>query len=252
MKAQLSVVGNVVRKTGNPHFLEIECAKTKRAHDLGDESGLFLTPKVIRFNVRDGELDFERLTGLRSLDDLWHEKDPRLGCFLVKAGRALSAVHAGMRLPPDLKLHLPGDWSESQVPTGFLHGDFTLANVFVQEPTERFVILDWSAAPILHYPVTFGPVCFDIHWFLFFLYQTVKHRSGAAALAEAFWHGYESRAGCEVSAAAMEMERVRITPLLKDLVFQQLGRRQWHKKGLFLMTQSLVYYRWRCFRPGVG
>ena len=57
---------------------------------------------------------------------------------------------------------LPGKWVTGDEARGFLHGDFTLANVCVEETTDRVVIVDWSAAPILGEAVTVGPVYFDV------------------------------------------------------------------------------------------
>jgi len=254
VKEHVRVVGDIVRKTGDSGFLEIECEKTARAHELGEESGLFLAPRVIRFDPDDGELDIERLSGLRSLGHLLNDEDKRLPSFVGKAGCALAAVHAGLRLPDDLTSQLPGDWSTSQAPSCFLHGDFTLANIFVQEPTERLVILDWSSAPILDSPVTVGPTWFDIHWFLYYLYQSMplkpRQRARADELAETFCQEYLSRDKLGVTTELIESEQTRITPFLKDLVHHRKRERPWFKRVPFLMRQSLAYSRWRRFSPG--
>ena len=253
MKTHLRFVGDIVRKTGDSSSLKVECEKTARAQELGEESGLFLTPKVIRFDAGDGEFEMVRLSGLRSLDQLLDDSDPRLPSAVGKAGCALAAVHAGLRLPADLRRELPGDWNASRVPTACLHGDFTLANVFLQEPTERLVILDWASAPTLEELVTVGPVWFDIHWFLYYLYQSMPLRPGqrarAAELAEVFCEGYLSRDEIGVTAQVIESERNRITPFLQALVFKRTGGKPWHKKGPFLLKQLLAYSRWRRFTP---
>jgi tRNA A-37 threonylcarbamoyl transferase component Bud32 len=249
VKANLRFDGKVVRKTGNPAFLRVEYEKTVRAHELGEQSGLFSTPRALRFDAQKGMLEFERVDGLKPLGQVVAGEDPRTSDLLRKAGRVLAAIHAGLLLPDDLTKELPGGWRSSSTVSRFLHGDFTLANVCIQEPTGRLVVLDWSSAPIYKDAVTVGPVSFDILWFLYNLFEAMplklKHSVPAAKLASAFYEGYLSADQSGVTVDSLASDRTRMTTVFRAVIMERMGDRPWYKKGLFLARQLLAYTRWR-------
>ena len=253
MENRLRFVGNVVRKTGDPAFLEIEHEKMERARTLGEQTGLFVVAKVVGFDAPGGVLDIERLAGLKNLEVLLQGEDGRMCDLLGATGRALAAVHAGLRLPADMEKSLPGKWVAGDEARGFLHGDFTLANVCVEETTDRVVIVDWSAAPILGEAVTVGPVYFDVLWFLYYLFQSMPLKMmcffRGNELARAFVDGYLSADKKGVTVESLGKFRSQMTPYLRNLVLHRLRARPWHKKPLFLGRQLWAYARWRSFTP---
>jgi len=244
-------IGNVVRKTGKPGFVRIEYKKAQQARELGEQSGLFVVPRVVSYDPVAGILDFERLTGLKTLEILLQEGDGRLIDLLRKAGCALAVVHKKLHLPQDMKRRLPGEWMTND--EVFLHGDFTLANVCLQESTERLVIVDWSAARILEEAATVGPVDFDILWFLYDLFQSMPMRRtfffGGGDLVDAFWRGYVSGYEKGVNRESFEYSRLQMTPFLRKAVLFRMQFRPWYKKGAFLARQRWAYRRWRSFKP---
>jgi len=249
VKASVHFDGKVVRKTGNPAFLSVECEKTVRAHELGEQSGLFFTPRVLRFDAQKGVLEFERVDGLKPLGQILAGEDPRALDLLRKTGRVLAAIHAGLLLPDDLTRELPGGCRSSSTVSRFLHGDFTLANVCIQEPTGRLVVLDWSSAPFYKDAVTVGPVSFDILWFLYNLFEAIplklKHSVPAAKLASAFYEGYLSADKSGVTVDSLASDRTRMTTVFRAATIKRMGDRPWYRKGLFLARVLLAYARWR-------
>ena len=95
----MELIGDIVRKTGEPEVLVIEAAKATRAFEIGRDSGLFNVPKVLNFDADTGVLDFEKIDDLATLLDLAIRKDQRLLELLRKTGRALGVVHGQLTLP---------------------------------------------------------------------------------------------------------------------------------------------------------
>ena len=74
----MEIVGDIIRKNGEPGMLAIEAAKASRAYDIGKDCGLFYVPKIVNFDAKTGVLEFERLNGLVTLLDVAARKDGRL------------------------------------------------------------------------------------------------------------------------------------------------------------------------------
>ena len=74
----MEIVGEIIRKTGEPGALAIEAAKASMAFDIGKDCGLFYAPKVVNFDAKTGVLEFERLNSLVTLLDMAARRDERV------------------------------------------------------------------------------------------------------------------------------------------------------------------------------
>jgi len=194
----MELIGDVVRKTGEPSLLAVEAAKAFRGFAIGKDSGLFRVPKVVKFDPEAGLLDFERLDGLVTLLDLAVRRDERLARLLEKTGRALAVIHEKLTLPETMKYELPPEWLGPREQNVFIHGDFACINVCYHETSDELVIVDWSAAPSVGRTPTFGSRYFDILMFISSLFHGAPCRDvlrwGGPAMSRAFLAGYRNAA----------------------------------------------------------
>lgn len=192
----MELIGDCVRKTGEPSLLAVEAAKASRGFAIGKDSGLFRVPKVASFDAEAGLLDFERLNGLVTLLDLAVRKDGRLAGLLEKAGRALAVIHEKLTLPEAMKHELPPQWLEPSGQNIFIHGDFACINVCYHEKSDELVIVDFSAAPSVGRTPTFGSRYFDILMFISSLFHGAPCRQvlswDGPGMSRAFLAGYRS------------------------------------------------------------
>ncbi|MHC4228705.1 MAG: BUD32 family EKC/KEOPS complex subunit [Planctomycetota bacterium] len=190
----MEFVGDIIRKTGESNLLAVEAAKASRAYEIGKDSGLFVVPKVVGFDIEAGVLEFERLNGLVTLLDLAVRRDRRLHELLGKTGQALGIIHRDLTLPEDMKHELPPGWMAAADENVFIHGDFACINVCFHEPSGNLVILDWSAAPMVGRTPTYGSRYFDILLFVSSLFHGAPYRRilswDSKEMADTFLKGY--------------------------------------------------------------
>jgi aminoglycoside phosphotransferase (APT) family kinase protein len=249
----MEIVGEIIRKTGEPGTLAIEAAKVSGAFDIGKDCGLFYVPKVINFDAGAGVLEFERLDGLVTLLDMAVRKDKRLFELLKNAGQALAVIHEKLALPEQMKHELPPEWMTCPDKNVFIHGDFAGFNLCFDESAGRLVILDWSSAPFLGNAATFGSRFFDIIWFVIFLFygapKSCLFNWDAAAMADTFLAGY-----AESRPEIIQRLRVDFKPLMRryyrKTVWYLAKQRSWYKAARYLIYQLLIYPRFARYRPG--
>jgi len=249
----MEVVGEIIRKTGEPGMLAIEAAKASRAFGIGKEYNQFYVPKVVKFDSDAGMLEFERLNGLVTLLDMAARKDQRLFEVLNKAGQALAVIHEKLNLPEDMKYELPAEWMLYPGDNVFIHGDFAGFNLCFDESTGRLVILDWSSAPLLGNVATYGSRFFDIIWFITFIFYGAPWRClfnwDAPAMANAFLAGY-----AESHPEIIQRLSVDFQPLMRryyrKTVWYLAKQRSWYKAVRYLLYQLLIYPRFTRYRPG--
>ena len=190
----MEMIGDVVRKTGEPNLLAVEAAKASAGFAIGKDSGLFRVPKVVKLDPEAGLLDFERLDGLVTLLDLAVRRDKRLAGLLEQTGRALAVIHEKLTLPEAMKHELPPEWSGPREQNVFIHGDFACINVCHYETSNELVIVDWSAAPSVGRTPTFGSPHFDILMFISSLFHGAPCRDvfswDGPGMSRAFLAGY--------------------------------------------------------------
>lgn len=249
----MEVIGEIIRKTGEPDSLAIEVAKTSKAFDIGKDCRLFYVPKVVNFDAKAGVLELERLHGMVTLLDMAARKDHRLFELLKKVGQALAAIHEKLVLPEEMKHKLPTQWMASPGDNVFIHGDFAGFNLCYDESSDRLVILDWSSAPLLGNVATYGSRFFDIIWFVIFLFYGAPRRCllnwDATAMANAFLAGYAERHPEIIQRLSFDFK-----PLMRryycKTVWYLAKQRSWYKAVRYLLYQLLIYPRFARYRPG--
>ncbi|MHC4437635.1 MAG: phosphotransferase family protein [Planctomycetota bacterium] len=251
----MEVIGEIMRKTGEPGTLEIEAAKASKAFDIGKDCRLFYVPKVVNFDAKTGVLEFERLHGLVTLLDMAARKDERLLELLKKAGQALGVIHEQLVLPEEMKHDLPAEWMACPGDNVYIHGDFAGFNLCFNESTGRLVILDWSSAPLLGNVVTYGSRFFDIIWFVIFIFYGAPRRClfnwDAQNMADAFLSGYAEYHPEIIQRLSSDFE-----PLMRryyhKTVWYLAKQRSWYKAARYLLYQFMIYPRFASYRPGQG
>ena len=251
----MEVIGEIIRKTGEPGTLAIEATKASAAFDIGNECGLFYIPKIVNFNAKNGVLEFERLNGLVTLLDLAARKDERLSEILKTAGQALSVIHKKLVLPEEMKRELPVEWMATADENVFIHGDFAGFNLCFDELSGRLVILDWCSAPLLGNVVTYGSRFFDIIWFVIFIFYGAPRLCffnwDAQGMANAFLSGYAESHPEIIQRLSSDYEPL-MRRYYRKTVWYLAKQRSWYKAARYLLYQLTIYPRFASFNPGHG
>jgi hypothetical protein len=175
----------------------LEVLKTRASHSIGEATGFFRVPRVLKLDESFGEMSFEEISGLKPLRQLIVERDPEVSSFLWRAGRALAVVHEQLTLPGDATIPLPKEWMAPKEDNVYVHGDFAGLNLCASSQPGEVVIIDWSLAPYFRSPGTFGSRWFDIIWFVLYLHQGVAREAlghwNPRALAAAWLAGYQQQ-----------------------------------------------------------
>jgi aminoglycoside phosphotransferase (APT) family kinase protein len=249
----MEILGDIIRKTGEPGTLAIEAAKSSMAFDIGKDCGLFYVPKVINFDAETRVLEFERLSGLVTLLEVAARKDQRLFELLKQAGQALAVVHEKLLLPEEMKHELPPEWMARPDDNVFIHGDFAGFNLCFDDTSGRLVILDWSSAPLLGNVATYGSKFFDIIWLVIFIFYGAPRRClfnwDAPAMANAFLAGYAER-----NPEIIKRLSGDFMPLMRryyrKTVWYLAGQRSRYKAARYLLYQFMIYQRFARYHPG--
>lgn len=241
--------GETVSKRGAVAKLSLEREKGRRARAIGLQTDRYHVPRVVRLDVDEGIIEFERVPHLKTLRQLVVAGDSRLPQVFTRVGGALAAIHDALELPDNLKKRLPPEWMDPET-NACLHGDFTADNVCIREPDGTLVIVDWCTAPLLDSLATYGSFYFDLLWFLHFLFHCVPPGMYDArkTLADAFLRGYAAATSRELDAAKFDDFRRRFGPLLDNRVRRQTSLRPWFKKIPFRLRQRLALRAWRRYR----
>ncbi len=243
----MELIGDIIRKTGEPDVLVVEAAKASRAFEIGRDSGLFYVPKVLNFDADAGVLDFEKISDLATLLDLAIRKDQRLFGLLRKTGQVLAIIHRQLTLPGEMRHELMPEWMDPSGENVFIHGDFATINVCFHEPSDSLVILDWSAAPLIGRIPTFGSRYFDILWFTNCMFGGVPYKRifswDAEGMADAFLKGYAGEASVE-KLNELQDYLPKICQLQKKNIRYLAGR---HSSPLgtaaYIFSQLIMYPR---------
>jgi hypothetical protein len=226
-RRQVIVTPDVVHKFQEPAAAQVELVKTRRAQQLGRQSGLFEVPKIIHAELGEGLLVFERTVDIVPLSSRL-SRGERAGDVVRRAALALAFVHDNLRIPPEFRVCLPPLWqSENRAAQVALHGDFNVHNVWVHEPTDRLVILDWATTDHAGPKVTQGPWCFDAAWFIgsMFIRRWGSLKGGVADLAHRFISTYVRRRGAAVDPAMFAPYMQRVLQQIADAY--QVDARGW-------------------------
>ena len=243
--------GTIARKTGDSSVLAVEAVKTQLAAKIGQSSGLFYVPKVLKFDAKAGILEFERLRGLVTLREVAAQKGTKIYDLLSRTGEALAVVHDNLVLPDEMREELSAEWVDKDGENVFIHGDFGGFNVCYHEPTDRIVILDWSTAPLLKRTPTFGSRFFDVLWFVGFLFMSSGNKKtfswDAEGMSKAFLKGYACRYSSQNMQDKLLHKKKSLLHLQKRCILFVARHRRMDRGLLFLLVQMSLYCRLKRF-----
>jgi tRNA A-37 threonylcarbamoyl transferase component Bud32 len=144
---------DVIVKTQGPEASRRERLRTQAGHIVGEQTGLFVVPRIITFDDARGQLVFERLP-VFGLQEALADRNRGL-VILERVAHALAAIHRGMASG--------GKAAKAGVP---LHGDFGLTNVLYLPASDRLAIIDWANAEWIGFDGDYGPPELDVAVFL--------------------------------------------------------------------------------------
>jgi hypothetical protein len=155
---------HTVTKTAAPELMQIEVEKTRRAHQIGQDCGLFRVPKVLDHDATKGVAVFERIDDIEPIRTAvpWGERYDTVSETL---GAAFAIIHRDLKLPEELHMPLPPEFALSGNEV-CLHGDPSVDNVCIDKRSSRIVILDWQMTPLYGGVATIGTRFFDLMWFV--------------------------------------------------------------------------------------
>ena len=220
----VSIRGEQVVKTQPPGESRRERLRTEAGEEVGRKTGLFTVPRILAFDDALGQITFERL----QLENVRHllssgQQGPEL---LEQTGRALAAIHAGMRITDEATAQGdPGVDPKRRVP---LHGDFGIRNVFWLPDARSLAIIDWSNADWTGFTGDLGPPEIDLAVFLISLF----HRRifgpwplrGRHLLARRFLAAYGESAPHGFDPVALRRVVTGMTPAFTRLTRERKGR----------------------------
>jgi len=226
-----------VTKMDYPALMRVEIEKHRQACDIGRQSGLFYVPRIIDYNVSSGVATFERLHSLKGLK--WMLAYRRsCGDLIRRLARSLAAIHRELLLPCDMtvpiasEIRLPG---KSEV---FLHGDYSLWNVFWDQDRGNLVILDWQMTPHFGRSGSYGTRYFDLIWFVYGLFSRPSGRFplslSAAPYGRLFVETYFESSDYEYSSEEFYEYMIR---LFKMRLARKRAALPWHQKLRYILPR---------------
>lgn len=191
----ITISGDVVIKTGVRELMRIEVEKTRRAHAISKQCGLFQVPEVIDYDESTGIAKYEFVRDIRTLREVIASGEGPIESIMEKLGQSLVIIHKDLKLPDDMVVPLPKDYCLAGTEV-FLHGDLGLRNICVNVSNWRVVILDWRTTIKLGEYATYGTRYFDMMWLVYNLFYKPIGRARyqasipAAPMAETFLRAY--------------------------------------------------------------
>jgi len=221
-----------------------------RAAEVGEETGWFKVPRILKFVESEGVLELERITDLVKLRDLVYEGYPRLIRLMESAGRALAGVHGKLELPSPVTIPLVLDFHSDREDEVFVHGDFTADNVAWSEALNSLYVLDWSTAPLFKGIGNKATRYFDLVWFSFFLFVSAHRRimgsRNGSALVKAFLAGY-SQAGQRFDLGAFRRTARGMRRYLRVALDGHRYRSHGLRKWTAMVILGIAWLEWNRF-----
>lgn len=151
-----------------PGESRLERIRAERGARIGRACGGFVVPAIRSFDDSRGEIVFERLRGVESLQNLLPES-PRAEHLARLAGAALAAIHSEILVEDDELDVADATADEEKV---LLHGDFACGNLLYSESRDELAIIDWSVAHWMEErsALHVGPAAIDLSVFLVSLF----------------------------------------------------------------------------------
>lgn len=224
----VTVEGDVVIKLQEPAVSRRERVRTEAGRTVGQQTGLFVVPKILSFDDSRGEIVFERLTMTAFRRAL---SGGNQGMELVhRMAMALAAIHGRLELPDVLDGGSPGGLRPSDRRSVPLHGDFGMRNIFYIPSTDRLVLIDWMNADWTAVDADLGPPELDLAVFLVSLF----HRrvfgpfpiSSRHDLACRFLATYAAASPAGLDFPTLHTMVARISPAFTQMVRRRKGHLQ--------------------------
>jgi len=163
--AQLVFTDKTVVKYQSVEKMRLELIKSKRAAAIGTNTGLFRVPRIISHDLVKGAITFERFYGLCDLRETLLEF-PSLDELLIRLGKILATIHNQLQLPEDITTSVSQTGLQLRTQPVFIHGDFSIVNIFYSIDRDELVIIDWSTSHWLGNDGTVGPCYIDLGIFI--------------------------------------------------------------------------------------
>jgi len=170
--SKVEIKKDTVIKTASPELMRVEVEKTRRAHKIGKDCGLFRVPEVLDFDEDKGTAIFEKIKNIQPV----FPKLINQVSIVQNTAMALAIIHKYLILPTEMVQHLPDELALSYSEV-FLHGDYNGSNVSVDIKNNKLVILDWQMTARHGGRATYGTRYFDVIWFINYMLwlPTIKY-----------------------------------------------------------------------------
>lgn len=130
-KARTDIFDDRVEKRQSEKHTGQELYGTEMGRRVAFQCGHFHVPQVLASDLDAGLIVFERMSGAESLRRLLPTY-PNPSYLITRAAKALAAIHSMGESNPDSGA------------AEFLHGDFSIDNVYYVESTDQLFIIDWA------------------------------------------------------------------------------------------------------------
>ncbi len=191
MSPRLALLPDRVEKRQPPDHAAVEAEKLRQGGRLGADTGLFSTPEILQDDAAHGLLVLRRIRDAAPLAEAISDCS-RADALVRAVGRAVAAIHDGLRLGPEWTSDAPDLGIDGE--RVFVHGDLTLSNVLVLDAADGLVLLDWATPDWLGGRGTRASPLQDLGVFVASLFEHAGGHLGrdprAARLARAFLGAY--------------------------------------------------------------
>lgn len=236
-KSTIQFGKSTVTKTSAPDLMRIEVEKTRRAFEIGKDSGLFRVPEVVEYNEDKGVAVFERIYGITPVWSVAN-RSSQYKALIEQIGCSLAVIHRNLVLPGKMTIALTAEFNLPGTEV-FFHGDFNGINVCISACSPSVVILDWQMTSRHGGRATYGSRYFDIIWFInYILWTPTIHylfSDPVSTMAKGFLESYFKESGLTYNMR-------EFVQYAKDFFDTKLPLRKQHAswKARFLLKRSNI------------
>lgn len=122
-----------------------EAARSQVAREIGGQSGAFLVPRILACDLERGSITFERIIPMKTLR---HALSTSVSqeTLIKKAAIALATIHNFPVESLSQEASLLKEGTSGKAQSVFIHGDFSITNIFCGSAEDDLVIIDWAPA----------------------------------------------------------------------------------------------------------
>jgi hypothetical protein len=230
---------NTVTKLSEPALMRVEVEKTRRAHKIGKDCGLFRVPEIIDYDELKGKVVFERIKNIHPVRPALYDINKNKH-IIECIGSSLAIIHHNLSLPQNIIIPLPSELnlSGSEV---FLHGDFNCVNVCKDNGSQSIIILDWQMTSVFGGQATFGTRYFDLLFFISSLYNrpTLRHlfSDPVHPVARDYLDAYFKESGIEYDSNNFSLYAKKFFILVKMWFNNNAG---WRHRPLLFRSNAMI------------